>query len=231
MRISALKASIAVLAVLAAALVIAACGGVAAAAQAKSGGTLKVLDTAGGIDSLDPGYWYYQTDYQELGRHDPARSSTAGSRTETTPTPGPRDGAAEGLERRQDAHDHDQGQASSTARRSRTARSSRRTSSTAIERCFLPAGRQRLRRTSYYNDIKGVGRLQERQGEGHLGDRDARRHDARHQHDDAGRRADKRRRRSACRAPSPVPKDYAQKYDQGKQSTYGQHQVFTGAHT
>ena len=26
----------------------------------------------------------------------------------------------------------------------------------------------------------------------------------------------------------PVPKDYAQKYDQGKQSTYGQHQVFTG---
>ena len=26
----------------------------------------------------------------------------------------------------------------------------------------------------------------------------------------------------------PVPKDYAQKYDEGKQSTYGQHQVFTG---
>ena len=25
-----------------------------------------------------------------------------------------------------------------------------------------------------------------------------------------------------------MPKDYAQKYDQGKQSTYGQHQVFTG---
>ena len=26
----------------------------------------------------------------------------------------------------------------------------------------------------------------------------------------------------------PVPKDYAQKYDEGKQSTYGEHQVFTG---
>ena len=26
----------------------------------------------------------------------------------------------------------------------------------------------------------------------------------------------------------PIPKDYAQKYDEGKQSTYGQHQVFTG---
>ena len=35
--------------------------------EAKKGGTLKVLDTAGGVDSLDPGYWYYQTDYQELG--------------------------------------------------------------------------------------------------------------------------------------------------------------------
>src|SRR6266545_4077683 len=47
MRISLLKASIAVVAVLAAALVIAACGG--------------------GVDSLDPGYWYYQTDYENLG--------------------------------------------------------------------------------------------------------------------------------------------------------------------
>ena len=27
---------------------------------------------------------------------------------------------------------------------------------------------------------------------------------------------------------TPVPKDYAQKYDKGKQSTYGEHQVFTG---
>ena len=34
--------------------------------QAKSGGTLTVLDVAGGIDSLDPGYWYYQTDYSDM---------------------------------------------------------------------------------------------------------------------------------------------------------------------
>jgi peptide/nickel transport system substrate-binding protein len=34
--------------------------------QAKSGGTLTVLDVAGGVDSLDPGYWYYQTDYSDL---------------------------------------------------------------------------------------------------------------------------------------------------------------------
>ena len=34
---------------------------------AKTGGTLTVLDVAGGVDSLDPGYWYYQTDYSDLG--------------------------------------------------------------------------------------------------------------------------------------------------------------------
>src|SRR5919198_439241 len=66
MPISALKASIAVFAALAAALVVAACGGGGGGGEAKSGGTLKILDTAGGIDSLDPGYWYYQSDYQEV---------------------------------------------------------------------------------------------------------------------------------------------------------------------
>src|SRR5262249_27124243 len=32
------------------------------------GGTVTILDTAGGVDSLDPGYWYYLTDYEELGQ-------------------------------------------------------------------------------------------------------------------------------------------------------------------
>src|SRR6266542_2429101 len=66
MRISLLKASIAVVAVLAAALVIAACGG-GGGGEAKKGGTLTILEIAGGVDSLDPGYWYYQTDYENLG--------------------------------------------------------------------------------------------------------------------------------------------------------------------
>ena len=65
MRISYLKASIAVVATLLLGLGIAACGG-GGGGSAKSGGTLKVLDTAGGIDSLDPGYWYYQSDYQMI---------------------------------------------------------------------------------------------------------------------------------------------------------------------
>src|SRR3979411_581330 len=35
---------------------------------AKGGGTVTLLDAAGGIDGLDPGYWYYQTDYSEVGQ-------------------------------------------------------------------------------------------------------------------------------------------------------------------
>jgi hypothetical protein len=36
--------------------------------SAKNGGTVTILDSQGGVDSLDPGYWYYQTDYEELGQ-------------------------------------------------------------------------------------------------------------------------------------------------------------------
>src|SRR6188474_2605212 len=67
MRISLLKSSIAVSAALALAIGLAACGSSGGGGEAKKGGTLKVLDTAGGIDNLDPGYWYYQADYQEVG--------------------------------------------------------------------------------------------------------------------------------------------------------------------
>lgn len=34
----------------------------------KNGGTVTVMEVAGGVDSLDPGYWYYQTDYTDLGQ-------------------------------------------------------------------------------------------------------------------------------------------------------------------
>jgi len=46
------------------ALVAAGCGG---GSKEKQGGTVTLLDTAGGVDSLDPGFWYYQPDYKELG--------------------------------------------------------------------------------------------------------------------------------------------------------------------
>jgi hypothetical protein len=41
-------------------------------ASGKRGGTLTVLNVAGGVDSLDPAYRYYQADYQELFDDGPA---------------------------------------------------------------------------------------------------------------------------------------------------------------
>src|SRR5262249_40805566 len=43
-------------------------GGGGATTTGKTGGTVTILDSAGSVDSLDPGYWYYQTDYEELGQ-------------------------------------------------------------------------------------------------------------------------------------------------------------------
>jgi len=60
-----------------AAVVIAGCGssassssqsstGAPASSAGKTGGAVTLLEVAGGVDSLDPGYWYYQTDYVDL---------------------------------------------------------------------------------------------------------------------------------------------------------------------
>lgn len=48
-----------------AALVASGCGS-GKSSSGKQGGEITILDAAGGVDSLDPGYWYYQTDYTEL---------------------------------------------------------------------------------------------------------------------------------------------------------------------
>ena len=51
-----------------AALAIAGCGSSSGSGSGKmvKGGTATILWTAGGIDSLDPGYWYYQDDYSDI---------------------------------------------------------------------------------------------------------------------------------------------------------------------
>lgn len=55
-----------------ASLGIAACGSssssTAGSGKMVKGGTATILWTAGGIDSLDPGYWYYQDDYTDMMR-------------------------------------------------------------------------------------------------------------------------------------------------------------------
>ena len=52
---------------LAAALVASGCGS-SGGGGGKKGGGITILEAAGGVDSLDPGYWYYQTDYEDLAQ-------------------------------------------------------------------------------------------------------------------------------------------------------------------
>jgi peptide/nickel transport system substrate-binding protein len=54
-----------------AAVVIAGCGSSSTSSSSGKivkGGTVTILWTAGGVDSLDPGYWYYQEDYTDLSQ-------------------------------------------------------------------------------------------------------------------------------------------------------------------
>lgn len=52
----------------------------------KQGGAVTVLEAAGGVDSLDPGYWYYQTDYTDLGQTT-QRTLYGFGPTDTSPRP------------------------------------------------------------------------------------------------------------------------------------------------
>ena len=77
-----------------AAVVIAGCGGssssssttATSSAAAKAGGTVTVLEVAGGVDSIDPGYFYYQTDYTDLGQTTQRTLYGFGAK-DTTPQP------------------------------------------------------------------------------------------------------------------------------------------------
>jgi peptide/nickel transport system substrate-binding protein len=224
MRTSLLKASIAVSAVLVLAVGISACGGGGGGGEAKKGGTLKVLDTAGGVDSLDPGYWYYQSDYQELWQ--PTQRALYGWKPDDLK---PRPDIATGLPKissdnktitvkiRDDVK-------YSAPLQNRTVKSA--DIKYALERCFLPQVGNGYSH-SYYADIEGVDAFEKGDAKDISGIQTP---------DDTtlviktSKPVNVLTSGGALGLPCtiPVPKDYAQKYDKGKQSTYGQHQVFTG---
>ena len=206
-------------------LVAVSCGGDGDSTSAQSGGTLNMLDTAGGVDSLDPGYWYYQTDYQQLGEHRAAAAVRLEARRDQA-DPRPRRGPAGGLERRQDRDGQDQ--AEHQVQRSSPEPHGQVSRRQVRARALLPAaGRQRLRERLLrrHRGREGVHRT-----------RRPTRSPGIETPDDqtlvinttepVGVLADGGALGMPCTVP--VPKDYAQKYDEGKQSTYGQHQVFTG---
>ncbi len=205
------------------ALLVASCGS-SSSQSAQKGGTLKVLDTAGGVDSLDPGYWYYQTDYQELG--DTTQRWLYGWKPrETKPTPD----LAEALP---EVSNGDRtytvkikpGIKYSPPLQNRTVKAA--DVKYALERCFLPQVGNGYANV-YYGDIEGVKAYQDGKAKDISGIETP---------DDTtlvinttkpvGVLATGGALGMPCSIP--VPKDYAQKYDEGKQSTYGEHQVFTG---
>ena len=222
---SALKASIAVLAALAAALVIAACGG-GGGGEAKSGGTLKVLDTAGGVDSLDPGYWYYQSDYQEL--FTTTQRALYGWKPDgDTPTPDLATTLPKVSNGGKTVTIHiKSGIKYSAPLQNRTVKTA--DIKYAMERCFLPQVANGYAPV-YYADLVGLKNYQDKKASDIKGLQTP--NDTTlviNTTKPAGVLTFANGGALGMPCTVPVPKDYAQKYDQGKQSTYGQHQVFTG---
>ena len=191
---------------------------------AKNGGTVTVLEVAGGIDSLDPGYWYFQTDYTDMGQT--TQRTLYGFRpVDTSPQPDlatglpvlSNGGKTLTIHIRPGVH-------YSPPLASRTVAAA--DIKYAMERCFLSQVGNGYA-FAYYPNIVGapsapVSKLPNITGiqapnpttlvintkvpTGVLANGNA----------------------LALYCTTPVPQDYAAKYDAGSQSSYGMHQVFTG---
>ena len=213
-------ASIAALAVLV--LALAGCGG---SGKAKQGGTVTILDTAGGVDSLDPGFWYYQTDYKELG-NTTQRWLYGWKPNETTPTPD----LATALP--QVSHGGKTitikirpGIKYSPPLQNRTVKAA--DVKYALERCIKPEPVENGYAGSYYGNIVGAqdviaGKATHVSGITAPDDTTLVIRTTKPQ----GVLTTGAALGEPCTAP--VPEDYAAKYDSGKKSTYGEHAVFTG---
>lgn len=190
----------------------------------KEGGVVTLVDSAGGVDSLDPGYWYYQTDYTEMWTTT-QRALYGWKPEDTKPTPD----LATGLPQVADGGKKltiniKSGIKYSAPLANRTVAAA--DIKYAMERCFLPAVGNGYANT-YYSDITGAkdfaaGKAKEITGLKAVSPTTL--------EIDLDKPVGVLATANALALPctTPVPKDYASKYDQGKTSTYGQHQVFTG---
>jgi peptide/nickel transport system substrate-binding protein len=223
-----------VLAIAVVALVVAGCGGssnnnsssggkaaTTVSAGAKKGGHLDVL-SASDVDGLDPGYWYYQYDYMAL--MEPTQRSLYGWEADkTTPTPD----LAVGQPKLSGGNKTmtikiRPGVKYSPGPVKRTVKAD--DFKYALERCFLPqVGNGYV--NAYLGTLVGLDAFKSGKAKGISGITTP---------DDntlvmkftqptgaVGQTL-------ALPCTVPVPREYAKKFDSGKQSTYGQHQVFTG---
>jgi peptide/nickel transport system substrate-binding protein len=219
-----------VAAVVAASAVIAGCGSSssssssAGAGKVVTGGTITVLWSGGGIDNLDPGYWYYQTDYSDL-MHPTQRQLYSYAEQGIKAVPD----LATGLPVVSGGGTTLTFHIKSGIRYSPPLQNQTVTTSDikyAIERCFLASvgnGYSSL----YYSSIVGAP----------SGPASSLPNMAGLQTPDPTTLVIKTKvpvgvldTGSALALPctSPVPQSYAAKYDKGATSTYGMHQVFTG---
>jgi peptide/nickel transport system substrate-binding protein len=222
-----------VLAIAVFALLIAGCGGggdnsdssgkaaTTATEAAKKGGHLDVL-SGGDVDSLDPGYWYYQYDNQALWQ--PTQRSLYGWEPDkTTPTPDLAEGQpqlADGGKTMTIKIRPGIKYSPGPVKRDVEAADFKY----ALERCFLPqVGNGYV--NGYFGEIEGVQAFKDGKAKEISGITAPDKNTLVLKFTQpAGAAA----QALALPCTIPVPKEYAQQYDEGKQSTYGQHQVFTG---
>jgi peptide/nickel transport system substrate-binding protein len=222
-----------VAAVLAACVALAGCGSSKSSSTAatgaggspKAGGTATILWVAGGVDSLDPGYWYYQDDYSDL-MQPTQRQLYSFTDQGTTPVPD----LATGMPTLSNGGKTITIHIKSGIHYSPPLQNQTVTSSDikyAMERCFLASvgnGYAEL----YYSRIVGAPAAPTTSLPNM---------DAGLQTPDpttlviktsvpVGVLANANSLSLPCT--TPVPQSYAAKYDKGSTSTYGQHQVFTG---
>lgn len=193
------------------------------AAGAKKGGTLTVI-SQGDVDSLDPGYWYYQYDYMAMQQ--PTQRMLYGWEPDkTVPSPDIAEGQPEVSDGGKTVTIKlKKGIKYSPPLQNRTVKAA--DFKYSYERCFLPqVGNGYI--NTYFGNLEGVkaytdGKAKEITGL---------------QAPDDNTLVFKTTEPNAVIANAnalalpcavPVPKEYAEKYDKGKQSTYGEHQVFTG---
>jgi peptide/nickel transport system substrate-binding protein len=199
-------------------------GGGSGGGGGKQGGEITILDVAGGVDSLDPGYWYYQSDYTELGQTT-QRWLYSWKPEDTVPTP---DLASA------EPQVSNGGKTLTIPIKSGIKYSPPLNTRTvvaadikyAMERCFLPAVGNGYS-GAYWSGISGVKAFQDGKANEISGIQAPSDSTLVIQLDaPQGVLANANALALPCTAP--VPKDYAQKFDKGKTSTYGEHQVFTG---
>jgi peptide/nickel transport system substrate-binding protein len=190
----------------------------------KTGGLLTVLDVAGGVDSLDPGYWYYQTDYADLAQPTqrqlyfyPDNSTTVVPDLATGLPVASNGGKTLTIHIRSGIH-----YSAPLQNRTVTAADIKY----GLERCLNPAIGNGYA-GSYFSAIVGAADVLGGKSKSASGIQapNATTLVINLQHP-VGVLATGEALQLPCS--TPVPQDYAAKYDKGSSSTYGMHQVFTG---